>query len=131
MSVENITLNRQIVVLLGNNKGLTISQLLTKLQESFPTEGWTEEILQLFLTNGIRRGRYCVNSSTCGGGSCGTGGNGDSIYKIRKDMVIVNPRNWVYQDLSSCIIKRYNTNVQITDNTSQPFNGGESCLLTT
>lgn len=111
-SATTITLTRQIVVLIGRAGVISEADLLTQLQTSFPTEGWTEAILAEYLSRGIRQGRFCLS-------------NGQ--YALRADMVIVNNSNWVYQDLSSSITKRVNGTMTTTSSHDAPFSGNEEC----
>lgn len=116
--MSSVTLNRQIIAILANQGALTAAQLLGQLVSAFPDAGWTADLLAVYLSTGVRKGRFCV-----------VGVNSDQ-YQIRADMVKVYPLNWVYQDLCRCIDKRVSSTQQATSVHSAPFSGGETGLAT-
>lgn len=88
--------NSQIIRVLCLGTG-TSEQILNVLTVQFPTTAWTLDQLETFLLAGAKSGIYTKVSI-----------NPDR-WQIRRDMVVVNNKNSVYQSLCPQIQKVYST----------------------
>lgn len=85
-------LDGEIIVVLQNTKclnGMPFDTLLDNLQSRFPGSFWTQSLLQSRLTEGRRRGRFCLA--------------GNNTWVLRSDMVNVNYNNQKFQGLTKNI----------------------------
>jgi hypothetical protein len=72
--------------------GFTLEALLTALQADFPDHGWIMTDLVNFLTDGIAQGlfkKWPAASSP----------EEEDLYYANQNLLNVNPKNWIYQDL--------------------------------
>lgn len=92
-----LTQNSQILTVLCTQGGVAIAGILGALQAAYPTTGWTLELLQTRLTNGIKQGLFIA----VGGNPAGPV-EGYAINKYALN--INNPLNKVYGCFCSQII---------------------------
>ncbi len=67
-----------------HNEGFTFDGLLVELQQTFPDSNWTADDLETLLLAGISRGLFKTR---------------DGLYWANQNLLNVNPRNWIYEDV--------------------------------
>jgi hypothetical protein len=71
------------------NEGFTFDDLLTELQQTFPDSNWTDADLETLLLAGISRGLFKTRVDDAG----------VQAYWANQNLLNVNPRNWIYEDV--------------------------------